>query len=68
LLISWCAGGRCDMVGSDEDHEMSRRPSIEDQGWSSTGRVLSGRTIGKLGHTVCDLHHPQGDEERVFLD
>jgi hypothetical protein len=34
LLISWCAGGRCDMAGSDEDHGESRRPSAEDRGWS----------------------------------
>jgi hypothetical protein len=20
LLVSWCAGGRCSIVGSDEDH------------------------------------------------
>jgi hypothetical protein len=30
LLISWCAGDRCDMVGSDEDHDRGRRPSAED--------------------------------------
>jgi hypothetical protein len=34
LLISWCAGGRCDMVGSDEDRGRSRRPSVEYRGWS----------------------------------
>jgi hypothetical protein len=31
LLVSWCAGDRCDMAGSDEDHNRSRRPSVEDQ-------------------------------------
>jgi hypothetical protein len=41
LLVSWCVGGRCDMVGSDEDHVRSRRPGAEDWGWSSTGRVTS---------------------------
>jgi hypothetical protein len=30
LLLSWCAGGRCGMVRSDEDHDRSRRPSVED--------------------------------------
>jgi hypothetical protein len=34
LLVSWCAGGRCDMVCSDEDHSRSRRPGAEDRGWS----------------------------------
>jgi hypothetical protein len=34
LLVSWCAGVKCGMVGSDEDHGMSRRPGAEDQGWS----------------------------------
>jgi hypothetical protein len=34
LLVSWCAGGRCSMVCSDEDHDRSRGPSTEDRGWS----------------------------------
>jgi hypothetical protein len=34
LLVSWCAGGRCGMVGSDEDHGRSRRPIAADWGWS----------------------------------
>jgi hypothetical protein len=34
LLVSWCAGGRCDMTGSDEDRGRSRRPGADDQGWS----------------------------------
>jgi hypothetical protein len=42
LLVSWCASGRCDMVGSDEDHDTSRRPHAEDCGWSRIGRVLGG--------------------------
>jgi hypothetical protein len=32
LLVSWCVGDRCDMVGSDEDHGRSRRLSVEDRG------------------------------------
>jgi hypothetical protein len=35
--------------------------------WSSTGRVLSGQMIERLGDDVCSLHHAQGDEERRFL-
>jgi hypothetical protein len=46
LLVSWCVGDRCDMVDSDEDLGRSKRPGAEDRGWSSTGRVLGGRTIG----------------------
>jgi hypothetical protein len=52
LLVSWCAGDRC-----DEDHGRSRRPGVEDQGWPSTGQVLSGRMIERPGDAVCGLHH-----------
>jgi hypothetical protein len=34
LLVSWCAGGRCGMACNDEDSGRSRRPSVEDRGWS----------------------------------
>jgi hypothetical protein len=34
LLVSWCAGGRCGMACSDEDHGRSRRPSTKDPEWS----------------------------------
>jgi hypothetical protein len=34
LLVSWCAGGRCGMACSDDDHGRSRRPDAEDRGWS----------------------------------
>jgi hypothetical protein len=67
LLVSWCVDDWCDMTGNDKDCGMSRRPGAEDQGWSSTGRVLGGRTIGRLGDTVCGLHHAQVDEECGFL-
>jgi hypothetical protein len=55
------------MVGSNEDHGRSRRSGVEDRGWSSTGRVLGGRMIGRSGDAVCGLHHAQGDKEHVFL-
>jgi hypothetical protein len=32
-----------------------------------TGRVISGRMIGRSGDTVCGLHRARRDEERVFL-
>jgi hypothetical protein len=32
LLVLWCAGGKCDMTCSDEDHGRSRRPGAEDWG------------------------------------
>jgi hypothetical protein len=67
LLVLWCAGDRCDIEGSDEDPGWSRRPGVEDQRWSSTGRVLGGQTIEKLGDAVCGLHCAQGNEEREFL-
>jgi hypothetical protein len=55
------------MAGSDEECGRSRRLGAEDWGWSSTGRVLGGRTIGRSGDTVCGLHHAQRDEEWGFL-
>jgi hypothetical protein len=30
LLVTWCAGGRCDMACSDENRGRSRRPGAED--------------------------------------
>jgi hypothetical protein len=67
LLILWRPGDRCNMVGSDEDHGRSRRPGTEDRGWSSTGWVLSGRTIGRLYDAMCGLRHARGDQEHRFL-
>jgi hypothetical protein len=45
------------MVGSNKDHGRSRRPGVEDRGWSGTGRVLEGWMLERSGHAVCDLHH-----------
>jgi hypothetical protein len=47
LLVSWCAGGRCDMACSYEDHGRSRRPGAEDRGWShrSGTRWPGGREV-----------------------
>jgi hypothetical protein len=55
------------MTGNDEDHGRSRRPGVEDREWSSTGRILGGRTIGRLGDTVCGLYRAQVNNERGFL-
>jgi hypothetical protein len=67
LLVSYCVGGRCGMTGSDEDCGRSRRPSAEDQRWSSTSQVLGGRTIERSEDAVCGLHRTQRDEECVFF-
>jgi hypothetical protein len=32
-----------------------------------TGRVLGGRTIGRLGDAVFGVHCARGDEEREYL-
>jgi hypothetical protein len=32
LLVSWCAGGKCGMTGSDEDHDRSRRSGAKNRG------------------------------------
>jgi hypothetical protein len=55
--ISWCVGDWCDMTDNDEDLGRSRRPGAEEQGWSSTGWVFGGRTIGRSGDVVYVLHH-----------
>jgi hypothetical protein len=57
FLVPWCAGDKCGLAGSDEDCGRSRRPGAADQGWSSTGRVLSGRVIERMGDAVCGLYH-----------
>jgi hypothetical protein len=31
LLVSWGAGDRCGMAGSDEDRDRSRGPGVEDK-------------------------------------
>jgi hypothetical protein len=67
LLVSWCAGSRCDMTGNNENLGRSRRPGVEDRGWSSIGRVLGGRTIRRPGDTMCSLYHAQGDGEHMFF-
>jgi hypothetical protein len=48
LHVSWCAGGRCDMIGSDGNRGMSRRPSTEDRGWPHRldTRWPDGREVG----------------------
>jgi hypothetical protein len=63
LLVSWCADDMCDMMGSDG---RSRRPAVEDQGWSSTGRVLGGQMVKRSGDTMCGLYCAQVDEECGF--
>jgi hypothetical protein len=55
------------MVSSDEDRDRSRRPGVEDRGWSSIGRVPGGRTIERSDDTVCGMHHARGDEKCGFL-
>jgi hypothetical protein len=55
------------MIGSNEDQGRSRRLGAEDRGWSSTYRVLNGRTIKRSDDAVCSLNHAQGDEEHRFL-
>jgi hypothetical protein len=48
LFVSWSAGERCGMACSDEDRGRSRRPIVEDRGWShrSGTRWPSGREVG----------------------
>jgi hypothetical protein len=37
FIVSCCVSDRCDMTGSDDDHNRSRRSDAEDLRWSSTG-------------------------------
>jgi hypothetical protein len=67
LLVSWCVGAMCGMVGSDEDRGMSKRFGAKDWWWSSTDQGLDDRTIERSGDAVCGLHRAQGDEELGFL-
>jgi hypothetical protein len=57
LLLSWCAGGRCGIVGSDENRGRSKRPNAEDRGWShrSGTRWLDDREVGwhRVRSTPC---------------
>jgi hypothetical protein len=53
---------RCGMTCSNEDRDNSSRLGAEDRRWSSTGRVLDGQMIKKLGDAVCSLYCAQGDE------
>jgi hypothetical protein len=55
------------MASSDDGYDRSRRSDTDDWGWSDTGWILSGRTIGRLGDAVCSLRHAHGDDEHVFL-
>jgi hypothetical protein len=60
LLVLWCVGDMCDMAGNDDDLGRSMRPGAEDWGWTSTGQIFNGRTIGRSGDAICGLHHAQG--------
>jgi hypothetical protein len=66
LLVSWCAGGRCGMVYSDEDHGKSRRPGVEDWGWSHRSGTRW-PAIKRLGGAVYGLHRACEDEEPGLL-
>jgi hypothetical protein len=67
LLVSWCAGGRCDMAYNNEDRGRSRIPSAEDRD-GRTGWVLGSRAIERLGIVVRGLHRTRGDKKHVFFD
>jgi hypothetical protein len=43
-------------MGNNNDCGRSRRPGVEDRGWSH-----------RSGDAVCSLHRARGDEEREFL-
>jgi hypothetical protein len=57
------------MTCSDEDHDRSRRPGVEDRpiGDGRTGRILGDRAIERSNGVVYGLHRVRGDDEREFL-
>jgi hypothetical protein len=58
LLVSWCAGSRCDIAGSDEDRGRSRRPGAEDRGWSAqVGYSVAERSGDRvMSCAICTMH------------
>jgi hypothetical protein len=48
LIVSWCAGGRCGMAYSNEDHGRSRRPGAKVREWAHRlgNRCPGGREVG----------------------
>jgi hypothetical protein len=54
------------MASSDEDRDMSRRPGVEDQGWSHRSGTRC-RMIERSGDVMCGLYRAQGDEKHGFL-
>jgi hypothetical protein len=60
LLVSWCAGGRCDMVGNDEDLCRSRRPSVEDRdGQAQVEYSVAVRSGGRVAPCVVYTVHEE---------
>jgi hypothetical protein len=55
---AWCAAMSI-MAGVEDLMQRTRD--------GRTGRVLSGRVIGRSVDAVCGLHRAHGDEEHVFL-
>jgi hypothetical protein len=58
LLVSWCAGQRCDMVGSNEDRGRSRRSGVEDRdGQAQVGYSVARRSRGRVMlYAICTVH------------
>jgi hypothetical protein len=40
---------------------------VQRTGNAHTGRILSGRTIGRSGDAVCGMHRACRDEQREFF-
>jgi hypothetical protein len=60
LLVSWCAGGKCGMTCSDENHGRSRRPGVEDRRWSHRLGTWWW-AVERSGGAMCGLHQGHGD-------
>jgi hypothetical protein len=68
LLVSWCVGDRCGMVGSDEDWVRSRRLSAENRGWLGRGQVLGAQTtVDNETRSASFLVWNQNHGQLVFL-
>jgi hypothetical protein len=63
LLVSWCAGGRCGMTCSDEEHSRSRKPAVEDQRWSHmSGTRWSGDVSMYIDRYIYLLWYTHGSD------
>jgi hypothetical protein len=69
LLILWCAGGRCSMACSDEDHGRSKRPGAEDWGMATqVGYSVAERSRGQVAPCAVYTMHVETSNASFLVD